>query len=178
MSFNRYGAVREILKLFEVVGWGVTGIGGLLMVAGLANGSLPYFPTPSDPTATDRLIAAIPGLLLIEGGLIHVVLVKVGLANIDTAEMTKELLDIARKPTPVVVQTPKTPATRQPAKSVSATRKQSTPEKPTKEGQQVYVETYGGLPIYQRYNGHYVGDKWFAGVKQARAYIDELAKEN
>jgi len=178
MGSNRYGAVREILKLFEIVGWIVTGIGGILMIAGLANASLPYFPTPSDPTATDRLIAAIPGLLLIEGGLIHVVLVKVGLANIDTAEMTKELLDIARKPTPVVVHTPKTPATQQPSKPVPAAQKQSAPTKPAKEGEQVYVETYGGLPIYQRYNGHYVGDKWFAGVKQARAYIDELAKEN
>lgn len=50
------------------------------------------------------------------------------------------------------------------------------PTLPPDKGEQVFVETYKGLPIYHRYDGHYIGEQWFAGIKQARSHIDQLSK--
>lgn len=85
--------------------------------------------------------------------------------------MTRELLDLARKD-----QSRKTSAVgtqRQTNQPRNAPAKQ-VEVRPTKEGDQVFVEKYKTVPIYQRHNGHYVGEKWFAGVKQAREYIDQM----
>lgn len=172
MSNFRYTAAHEIFKLFEGFGWIITGLGALFAFAGFATGNFPFLPEIAEPTLINRLVAAIPGLLFLEGGLIHVALVKVGQANVDTAEMTRELLNLARKDqsrkaSPIAAQrqpnTPRKIATKQPE------------TRPTKEGEQVLVENYKTIPIYQRHTGHYVGEKWFAGVKQARAHIDDLA---
>ncbi len=97
MTKFRYSAAHEIFKLFEGLGWIIAGLGALFALAGFATGNLPFLPEISEPTFIDRLVATIPGFLFLEGGLIHVALVKVGQANVDTAEMTRELLNLARK---------------------------------------------------------------------------------
>ena len=44
-------------------------------------------------------------------------------------------------------------------------------------GEQVLVETYKGFEIHRRYNGHYIDERWFAGLKQAKEHIDSIGSE-
>lgn len=89
-------------------------------------------------------------------------------------EAIERLVLMSESPRTVVVKetigaTPTAP------RNIAPIAKPSAQRRPQKEGEQVLTETYNGVQIFQRFNGHYVEEKWFAGIKQARAYIDNLA---
>ncbi len=91
-NVRSYSAAHAIFRIFETLGWVTVALGALLALIGLASGNFPMFQQIRDPAFFDRLIAMIPGLLFVEAGFIQIVLVKVSQANVDTAEMTREML--------------------------------------------------------------------------------------
>jgi hypothetical protein len=91
-------------------------------------------------------------------------------------EIIDRLLLLDEKPRMVIVKetiSKSAPGTA----NTSTAQRPSTPKKPEKDGEQVLVENYKGVPIYQRYNGHFIGEKWFAGLKQAKQHIEEQVSD-
>ena len=151
-------------------------LGALFAVVGLASGNSPMFPQIRDPAFFDRLIAMIPGFLFVEAGLIQIVLVKVGQANVDTAETTQEILKIAKSEQQVASRS--RPSTREITPQSEAQASKPDPStKLLRPGEQVLVETYKGVEIHRRYEGHYIDERWFARLKQAKEHIDRISSE-
>ena len=175
-NVRSYSAAHAIFRIFETLGWIVVALGALLAVIGLASGNFPMFPQIGDLTFSDRLIAMIPGILLAEAGLIQIVLVKVGQANVDTAETTQEILKIAKSEQQVASRS--RPSTREITPQSEAQASKPDPStKLLRPGEQVLVETYKGVEIHRRYEGHYIDERWFVGLKKAKEHIDSVSSE-
>ena len=173
---HNYSTAHSIFKLFEFLGWITVALGALLALIGLASGNFPIFPQIGDPTFSDRLIAMIPGLLFVEVGFIQIVLVKVGQANVDTAEMTQEILKIAKSGQQVAPRS-RPPVHETAPQSQAQASKPDPRTKMLRPGEQVLVETYKGVEIHRRYEGHYIDERWFARLKQAKEHIDSVSSE-
>ncbi len=91
-----YATARSVLGFLEVVGWITVAIGVLIALIGFGTGGL-LGTMYRDPPFSARLISAIPGVVTFVGGLISVCYVQVSRAHVDTAEMTREMLLLARK---------------------------------------------------------------------------------
>lgn len=91
-----YETARSILGFLEVVGWITVAIGVLIALIGFGTGGL-LGTMYRDPPFSARLISAIPGVITFVGGLFSVCYVQVSRAHVDTAEMTREMLLLARK---------------------------------------------------------------------------------
>jgi hypothetical protein len=175
-DLRSYTAAHTIFRILETLGWIIVALGALLALIGLASGNLLMFGTKGDPTFFGRVIAMIPGLLLVEAGPIHIALVKVGQANVDTAAMTQEILKITMSGQQVASRS-SPPARETPTLSPPRTSKSELRTHQLHAGQQELAETYKGFEIYRRHNGHYINERWFAGLKRAKEHIDSVSSE-
>lgn len=91
-----YGTARKVLGIFEALGWCLVVLGGLLAVIGFSTGGL-LSALMREPHFLARIVSALPGLTMGLSGLFSITYVQVSRANIDTAEMTREWLQIARR---------------------------------------------------------------------------------
>lgn len=91
-----YTTARSVLGFLEVVGWITVAIGVLAALIGFGTGGLLGAMYRDSPFSA-RLISAIPGVITFVGGLFSVCYVQVSRAHVDTAEMTREMLLLARK---------------------------------------------------------------------------------
>ena len=171
-----YVTARNVLSFLEIVGWITVAIGVLAALVGFGTGGL-FLTISHDPPFLARLIAAVPGLIIFLSGLFAICYVQVSRSHVDMAEMTRELLDLARtspkeaqartsmRPKPVSEDQRTEPAAR-------ADPPVSTKRDAPKKGEERLVETYKGVDIYKRHNGHYVGEKWFANIASAKEFVD------
>lgn len=90
-SYERsYETARTIFGFMEFCAWATVIGGGILAVAAFGNMSSRDFGPPPG------MLMLIGGIALALGGLAGVVFCQVGRANVDTAEMTRDSLQIAR----------------------------------------------------------------------------------
>ncbi|SFJ66584.1 hypothetical protein [Jannaschia pohangensis] len=93
-----YPAGRSIASLFAKVGWGIVLIGVLLALAGALRGATPGTAVPVDAVSIVARIAAMGvGLGVMLFGLFSVMMAAQTRAAMDTADMTREMLGLARK---------------------------------------------------------------------------------
>jgi hypothetical protein len=91
-----YATSRFVFSMLEVVGWGTAIVGVLLAIAGLQTGGAGSFIRGGTSAAQD-LLAMLPGLALTLGGLVSVASVRSSRAYVETAELTLEMLRLARR---------------------------------------------------------------------------------
>ncbi|MBO6603675.1 MAG: hypothetical protein JJ949_10615 [Roseicyclus sp.] len=142
-----------------------------ILLAGVGAALLGYFGLVGVDTGIDGFRAT-----NFAGLFIGSTLLVSGSVFVAAGEVIERLVMISDKPRTVIVK--ETISKSPPApRNIAPPQRPSAPNRPLKEGEQVLVEDYMGTPIYKRYNGHFVGERWFAGIKQAHAYIDELARQ-
>ncbi|MEC7762548.1 MAG: hypothetical protein VX874_11630 [Pseudomonadota bacterium] len=171
---RRYKAVHGILKVFEILGWGTAGIGVLFALIGFSEGDFPLLTPVPDPSFWDRAIAAIPGLLFVQAGLAAIALSKVGAANIDTAEMTYELLELTRKSSTSISAPPKpADALTKPRVVTPVVRANRMEEGQEDDPKGTFVSYHNGTSIFLRATGYFVGETRFPDLASAKAHIDK-----
>ncbi|APH73426.1 hypothetical protein [Aquibium oceanicum] len=96
-----YGTGRSVCSVLEFFGWVVVVFGILAAFVGVVSGGFLGAMSRGfgerDPHFMVRVIAMIPGLLMVVAGLISVTLAQQSRATLDTAEMTRDLLDLAKR---------------------------------------------------------------------------------
>ncbi len=241
-SYERsYETARTVFSILEFAGWIFVGIGVIAVLGSSANGGV------------GGIFGVMFGIGMVIVGLISVAFVQSSRANVDTAEMTRDLLSIARgdSMSAGVTSSPISNAdeekTRQPVKEaepikntelvkevepVIANSDPVSPDRPTEparycgshkgveisvaivsgeelffvednsfesyaaakafidethkaktrpnEGEKRLAETFMGIEIFQKHDGHYIKNRWFANLNAAKAFVkralDEEAK--
>ena len=93
-----YPAGRMIARLFAQVGWAITLVGVLLAVTGGVIGAVPGTGGAEGPVGTiARVAATMPGLGLALFGLFSVMMAAQTRATIDSADIAREMLALARR---------------------------------------------------------------------------------
>ncbi|MGC1260755.1 MAG: hypothetical protein WA873_08830 [Jannaschia helgolandensis] len=93
-----YPLGRSISVLFSNIGWGLAAIGLLLAIAGFALGATPGSGgATGEVSLTARIAASALGLGIIAFGLMSLLLAVQSRAAMDTADMTREMLMLARR---------------------------------------------------------------------------------
>lgn len=164
-----YATARSVFSFLELIGWATVGIGALIALVGFATGGLIASFT-GQVSGGARLVAMLPGLGTVMVGLIGVANVQIGRANVDNAEMTREMLHIARRyasssagPDVTTFRSPaaQSETTPQSALTESEEPKEIAPNPATdkiKNAQAVY--DYKGTKIYKRKNLYFIdGDE-------------------
>ena len=101
-----YSTARSVFTLLEFVGWAVVAVGVTASILG--GGSIGDAYGRSPPFEV-LMLALLPGIGIAFGGLVSIALVQSSRANIDTAEMTRDMLFLMRNGTvtsPSTVSTP------------------------------------------------------------------------
>jgi hypothetical protein len=96
-----YKTGRAVTSWLELAGWAMVFLGVVVALGGfaagdfigMASGDFRHYGTPF----IARIISSLPGILIAEVGLISIMLAQHTVATINIAEMTRELLSIARK---------------------------------------------------------------------------------
>lgn len=146
-----YGTARTVFAILELVGWAVVAIGALSSILGLINGGITGVVL-GNPSPLSRILAAVPGIVGALLGLLGVAIAQSGRAVVDTAEMTRDHLQLARV------------SLSQEDKSRLLTGGDSLKYE--------VVETYLGVDIVRKEKGLAVGKRLFATPELARAHID------
>ena len=84
-----YETARSLFSFLAFCAWSVVVIGGIVALIGLGSVS-------SYAGGAAGLLAAVPGFGIALAGLLLVAFVQIGRANVDTAEYTQQMLQIAR----------------------------------------------------------------------------------
>jgi len=93
-----YPLGRSISVLFSNIGWGLAAIGLLLAISGFALGATPGSGgATGEVSLTARIAASALGLGIIAFGLMSLLLAVQSRAAMDTADMTREMLMLARR---------------------------------------------------------------------------------
>ena len=91
-----YSTARGVFTLLEFVGWAVVVVGVIASILG--GGSIGDAYGRSPPFEV-LMLALLPGIGIAFGGLVSIALVQSSRANIDTAEMTRDMLFLMRNGT-------------------------------------------------------------------------------
>ncbi len=95
-----YNTGRVICRIMQLAGWGITAIGGVLMVGGFASGgalaSIFGIGGVVEAGTFMRLLAATPGLLLLSIGLGCILIGQHTTATLDSAQNSGEMLRLVR----------------------------------------------------------------------------------
>jgi hypothetical protein len=154
-----YGTARAVHSFVEILGWITVAFGAIFALAGMAGGGVIGL-FGGDPGVAGRMLAALPGIAIAMGGLIEVALVQTARAGVDTAEMTRELLRLARREATTSVT---------PASSIDGVVM-------TADGLDAStgweVEKYRGVSINASPQGFLVGKRAFSELDEARAFVD------
>jgi hypothetical protein len=161
-----YSTGRGVATVLELFGWVIVLIGFILALVGFSNGGSAGllsrgFGGPTPPLGF-RLLGMIPGILIIAGGLLSIMLTQQSKATLDTAEMTREMLELMRKrPAPGA-------SISNPSSSGPIMTKQ--PVHDLKAGD--LIKGYKGHEIRKHLDGVSVGSRTFPNVLAAERYID------
>lgn len=95
-----YNTGRAVCALLEIFGWVIVVLGVIVALAGFASGGFMgmasrNFGGSSAPFIL-QIVSMVPGVLVAAGGLISIMLAQQTKATMDTSEMTRELLRVAR----------------------------------------------------------------------------------
>jgi len=189
---RRYGISRGVFKVLMIVSL-IALIGGIILaIYGFARSGQVMAMAGEIPMEL-RWVSSTPGLIVAFLGLIGVGVSFVGMIASDATELAAEQLLMLRD---AAVSSPAAPAhaparhapvatgdaddegdgeeaesfARPAATGARPARKESQPR--PERGEERLVETYQGVEIFERYNGIYIGERWFANLSAAKAYID------
>jgi len=192
-----YEAARSLFSFLAMCAWGVIVVGGLVAVIGMEAVS-----SYGSPGALKLFAAATPGIAVALGGFLFLALVENGRAAVDTAELTQQMLKVARDQLAVSQQTlnqgkvleagfaalrgaSASESSSQSAASSSQTNgygaastssenASRTPEVPAIDQKPNFAFTYLGHQV-TALNGMYLVDQLtFASAAEARRHIDQL----
>ena len=97
---REYKTARAVYTWLEFVGWATIVLGGLFALVGLSTGGTMGLMVDSrDLPFGFRILAALPGVGTAIGGLFAVAYVQTSRSHVDVAEMSREMLEIARRST-------------------------------------------------------------------------------
>lgn len=190
---RKYNAGRAVLTVAEFLNWVFVFIGAILVISGFSMGQ------SFGGSVFYGFVGSIFGLVVVVLSLIGVCVVQSGKAQIDTTEMTRDMLSLQREhyralgrpggaqqfgdlnpsPSPSMPTTPPPSIASSPMAPVAKPRSlvNGDPPRPP-QGQQVLVQTYKDRDIHRRHEGFYVGEKWFMSSERARAFIDTEAPKS
>ena len=94
---GRYKTAHLICNILEFSAWVVVVVGVIVALAGMASGGFLGSLVGGSPPVVLRFFAMLPGLGICIGGLVLVLYVQQYRATTDVAEMTREMLHIARQ---------------------------------------------------------------------------------
>lgn len=95
-SYERsYATARTVFSIVEFIGWAVVFIGGLIGIIGFSTGGI-FSTFAEEIPFLVRLIAAIPGISSVLLALVTIAVIQSSRANVDTAEMTRDILKLIR----------------------------------------------------------------------------------
>jgi len=169
-SYERsYATARTVLTFLEAIAWLMVGLGVILALAFVSASQSSF----GGNSLISIFMAMMPGIVISIVGLILVALVQVGIANVDTAEMTGEMLRIARNNK--VSDT----LTERYGSSVNHETLPKQPEQPTEQNElddlgfdQRGQLTYKGKEIQRNDNKFLVGGAVFSTLDKAKDYIN------
>jgi len=176
-SYERsYGTARAVFSLLEIVRWIVVGVGAIA-VFGAVSKAL-------SGSGWDALMSAVWAVSAVIVGLNTIAFVQNFRANVDTAEMTRDLLNIAKaysrsgKVDLPPASNARAEKTAEPGKKLWLTipvpdLSEARPDK----GEKKLSETFMGVEIYQKHDGHYIKDKWFANLDAAKSFVKKVLDE-
>jgi hypothetical protein len=179
-----YQASRNIFGFIEFLSWASLVIGVLCIVV-----ALNALSSPSYGRIDPSVFAGIPGVILILYGLLGVMIAQTARASVDTAELTGQMLKVARDQLEVSKASlrggnalPSTfealqPAP-QPAPTASYAARQNTQTAPESAGEAPEQISYAGKTIEALPNGYRVAGLMFADLVAARQHIDGLTGTN
>lgn len=159
-----YKTGRAVTGWLEFLGWAIVVLGVIVALAGFASGGFLGMASRNfgggNTPFLFRIISMVPGILVAAGGLMSIMLAQHTKATIDTAEMTRELLAIAKGQAD----------TGQMARSEPRIRSSSYSVLPQQAGDTIKV--YNGQKIIREKDGVSVGERKFANVLQAERWLD------
>lgn len=185
---HEYKTARSIFGFIEFCAWSVVVIGVVATLAGMAGGNL--------IGSSGGVWGAIPGLAVVFIGLASVMMVQIGRATIDTAQMTGKLLQNSNEELRLLKALPGDGnlqagyATRDPAVSILESQSNSTPaaSEPSQELEESNLQsernilkkrveisgscTHNGYEITVAGEGFQISGTWFETVDQAIDYIE------
>jgi hypothetical protein len=162
-----YATARTVFAITEFAGWCIVVIGAIASLVGFSTGGLMGMGFGEPPFAI-RLLSMIPGLGMALAGLVSVAFVQSSRANVDSAEMSREMLALMRNsnvpskivPPPVAKMAPP-PVTQ---------------SKPNIKSDNIVglIKEYGGYNLVRVSEGIQADNKIFETAAQAEQYIDSL----
>jgi len=154
-----YGTARTISSILELVGWIIVGAGVLLIFAALGTIGGYRFGL------FDIFLPLAPGISLIITGLFMVMAVQIMRATVDSAEMTREMLHIARHQNPDFKGTPQIMAN---ASATPAAKRENSTGKTS-------ASEYFGYSIVSTVDGRFeVDGQQFPTIGKAQAHVRTL----
>jgi len=159
-----YHTGRAVCRWQENIGWGTVAIG--LLLAAL----LPFAVDlqGSGDGLLARMALAVPGLILAWAGMVMIMLAQHAQATMDTAEMTKEMLALARSNQ----SAPQSGG--RPSRQTQNYQPSPRREGPLSPGDRVKV--YKGREILKHESGVVVDGKVFANVLEAEKFVNDVLK--
>ncbi len=155
-SYERsYGTARSIFSLLEAISWLVTVAGIIAFIAGVAG--LDSIRSEVQAFATFGGIAA--GILFTLVGLISVAFVQTSRANVDQAEMTRDMLGLMRQSG---------------EKPIGGSQKVPTGVSSANIGS--LIKAHRGYQIIKHEDGVSVSGSVFKNVLEAEEFIDGMGK--
>ncbi len=168
---RKYGTARAVYSWLEFVGWATAILGCLMIIIGFASGGvLGGMYSGRDIPIGFRLIAILPGLGLAIGGVFSVAYVQTARANVDTAEMTREMLEIMRRAEKSI------PAASQPVSPEANLSIEGSPEPVALPEGAKKLETVAGRDIIEIEGKYLVSGESFNDLPAARRYAAILSE--
>ena len=174
VSGSRYQASGTVFGFLEFFAWCAIILGVILAIMGLSSGGIIGSFTRNPPFLA-RVVAALPGSGITISGVYFLVVVQWARATVDTAEMTRELLRIARGEQQPLAPEPSDPTLGEGQSSPNAAE-------PKIDGAQSQggdqtgrkkVSSFNGVDIFTDNRHYYVAgsDRLFGSIIECRSYI-------
>ncbi|MEX3007430.1 hypothetical protein [Hoeflea sp. TYP-13] len=181
---REYTTARSLLGFVELIAWVVAVLGLILALVGFASGGVfgmmsSGFGSRSHVPFLARLVSAIPGMIIAYGGFAGVAWAQVQRATVDTASMTRMILELTRRSAATnrhnSTTSPISGQAKPPTKKSQSSSADWASDKRKNSGRPadaLVEEEYKGVEIYKTNHGNYVGEQWFPNIDRARKFID------
>lgn len=168
---HEYRTARTIFGFVEFCAWGTVVVGGIVILAGAAGGG-------GLMGRGGGILGALPGVFIVFLGILGVMLVQIGRASVDTAEMTGQMLNISKEQLRLAKAPQVAPkASPQPKPSLAKPTSAPAParEQSSSQPSGANVTEYQGKSIEQRDGLVFVGEHCFGSIAAAKRHIDSIA---
>lgn len=157
-----YGTGRTVASILEILSWIIVVLGVIVALAGFATGGTAGFAfgmAGRDVPGFFRIVALVPGVMITAVGLLFVMFVQQFRATLDSAEMTRDMLAIARRQVPSTT-------------GVAQTRLEPVLTGAGKHGDRIKI--YKGYEIRKHEDGVSVSGNVFGNVIEAERHVDKM----